>query len=119
MNNSSRVIANTAAQYIRTIINLCLSLYSTRVILDALGLADYGIYTLVAGVVSLLSFVINALVVTTDDTSKLVNGETGLNMADKVYNQYTITNKSVLLNNIAFSSEVTISFIICFIAASV
>lgn len=40
----------------------------------------------------------NALVVTTDDTSKLVNGETGLNMADNVYNQYTITNKSVLLN---------------------
>lgn len=40
----------------------------------------------------------NALVVTSDDTSKLVNGHTGLNMADKVFNQYTITNKSVLSN---------------------
>lgn len=40
----------------------------------------------------------NALSVTTDDTSKLVNGETGLNQADKVFNQYTIVNKSVLTN---------------------
>lgn len=40
----------------------------------------------------------NALIVKTDDTSKLVDGETGLNMADSVYNEYVITNKSVLLN---------------------
>ena len=40
----------------------------------------------------------NALIVTTDDTSKLVDGETGLNMAGTVYNEYAIVNKSVLLN---------------------
>lgn len=60
-----RVIVNTGAQYLRTILNVCLSLYSTRIILQALGASDYGIYTLVAGVVSLLSFIINAMAVTT------------------------------------------------------
>ena len=65
MNNAERVIVNTTAQYIRTIINACLSLYSTRLILSALGVDDYGIYTLIAGVVSLLSFAVNAMVVTT------------------------------------------------------
>lgn len=65
MTNSQRIIVNTAAQYTRTIINVCLSLYSTRLILAALGQSDYGIYSVVAGVVAMLSFVTNALVTTT------------------------------------------------------
>lgn len=63
--NSTRLIVNTAAQYCRTVINLVLSLYSTRLILNALGLADYGIFTLIAGVVSMLAFMTNAMVTTT------------------------------------------------------
>lgn len=65
MTNSQRIIVNTAAQYTRTIINVCLSLYSTRLILAALGQTDYGIYSVVAGVVAMLSFITNALVTTT------------------------------------------------------
>lgn len=47
------------------VINICLTLYSTRLVLSALGVNDYGIYTLIAGTVSLLSFIVNAMVVTT------------------------------------------------------
>ena len=65
MNNASRVIVNTTAQYARMVINICLSLYATRLVLSALGVNDYGIYTLVAGIVSLLSFIVNAMVITT------------------------------------------------------
>ena len=65
MTNSQRIIVNTAAQYTRTIINVCLSLYSTRLILTALRQSDYGIYSVVAGVVAMLSFITNALVTTT------------------------------------------------------
>lgn len=65
MENSTRAIINTAAQYLKTIINVILSLYSTRLILNALGVEDYGIFTLVSGVISLLAFIVNAMVVTT------------------------------------------------------
>jgi len=65
MTNSQRIIVNTAAQYTRTIINVCLSLFSTRLILSALGQTDYGTYSVVAGVVTMLSFVTNAMVTTT------------------------------------------------------
>ena len=65
MTNSQRIIVNTMAQYLRTIVNVCLSLYSTRLILSALGQSDYGIYSVVAGVVAMLSFVTNALIITT------------------------------------------------------
>ena len=63
--NSTRLIINTVAQYIRTIINLLLSLYSTRLILKALGVEDYGIFTLIAGVVAMLAFITNAMITTT------------------------------------------------------
>ena len=65
MRSSTRLIINTGAQYTRTLINLGLSLYSTRLILEALGVDNYGIFTLIAGVVSMLAFMTNAMVSTT------------------------------------------------------
>ena len=60
-----RIIVNTGAQYAKALVNICLSLYSTRLVLDALSVSDYGIYAVVAGVVAMLGFMTNALVVTT------------------------------------------------------
>ena len=65
MTASQRVFVNTIAQYARTIINMGLSLYTVRMVLNILGESDYGIYTLVAGVVSMMAFVTNSLVSTT------------------------------------------------------
>ena len=65
MKASNRVVVNTVAQYIKTFINIILSLYATRLILQTLGVDDFGIYTLLAGVISMLSFATNALAITT------------------------------------------------------
>ena len=66
MNGSTKlIIFNTGAQYIKAIITTCIALYSTRIILDTLCENDYGIYVVIAGVVAMLSFVTNALVITT------------------------------------------------------
>ena len=65
MNNKTRIIVNTLAQNVRSIINIVLSLYSTRIVMDALGQSDYGVYMLVAGVVSFLGFFTNSLTLTT------------------------------------------------------
>lgn len=62
MEANNRIIINTVAQYTRTIINTLLSLYSSRLVLEILGVEDYGIYALVGGVVSMLSFLTNSLV---------------------------------------------------------
>lgn len=65
MNPSTRLVVNTIAQNVRTIINVVLSLYSTRIVMGALGASDYGIYMLVAGIVTLLPYLVNALITTT------------------------------------------------------
>lgn len=65
MEPSKRIVINTIAQYTRSFINTLLSLYTVRIILQALGKDDYGIYVLVAGIVAMLGFVTNAMVITT------------------------------------------------------
>lgn len=65
MEASQRIIFNTLAQYGKSIINIGLSLYSTRLVLSALNISDYGIYSVIAGVVGILGYLTNSLVVTT------------------------------------------------------
>lgn len=75
MEPSKRIVMNTLAQHTRAVVNICLSLYSTRLVLQALGQSDYGIYMLVAGVVAMLSFLTNAMVVTTQRQLSFYHGK--------------------------------------------
>ena len=54
--NSKRIAKNTLLLYFRMILIMVVSLYTSRVILNELGVEDFGIYNLVAGVVVLFSF---------------------------------------------------------------
>lgn len=65
MSDTSRLIANTLSQHLRTILNIAMSLYSTRLVMEALGKSGYGVYMLIGGIVSLLLYITNSMVVTT------------------------------------------------------
>ena len=65
MNNSERVLRNTVVMYSKVIISTLIWLYLIRVVLNTLGVEDYGIYSLIAGVVAVLSFVNSALMAST------------------------------------------------------
>lgn len=54
--NNKRIAKNTMFLYFRQILILFVSLYTVRVVLDVLGVEDYGIYSVVAGIVSFFSF---------------------------------------------------------------
>lgn len=61
MSNSSRVMKNTLSLYIRMIILTVVSLFTVRINLNSLGAADYGLYNVVAGFVSLFTFISGSL----------------------------------------------------------
>ncbi len=65
MNPSTRIFVNTIAQYSRAIIGVIISLYTTRIILEQLGVEDYGTYNVVAGLITLMGFVSSSLIITT------------------------------------------------------
>lgn len=54
--SANKAIKNTIILYIRMILVVCISLYTTRLVVHALGAEDYGIYVLVGGVVATLGF---------------------------------------------------------------
>ena len=60
-NNSSRLAKNTLLLYFRQILIMAVSLYTVRVVLNTLGAEDYGIYNVVAGVVTMFGFLSGAM----------------------------------------------------------
>lgn len=56
-----RIAQNTLYLYLRMLINLMVGLYTSRIILDVLGVSDYGLYNVVGGVVVFFSFLTGAL----------------------------------------------------------
>ena len=56
INNASRIGKNTLVLYVRMFFVLLLSLYTSRVVLRALGVDDFGLYNVIAGVVALFTF---------------------------------------------------------------
>lgn len=55
VSDNRRIINNTLALYVRQIITVIISLYTSRVVLQVLGVDNYGIYNLVGGVVVLFT----------------------------------------------------------------
>ena len=59
--NNKRLAKNTILLYMRTLLTMLVALYTSRVILNSLGVTDYGIYSVVAGFVSMLTILSGSL----------------------------------------------------------
>lgn len=59
--NNKRIAKNTMALYIRTFITMIVGLYTSRVMLQALGVDDYGINNVVGGIVAMSSLITGAV----------------------------------------------------------
>lgn len=98
MSNNKRIARNTLLLYIRTFIILLISLYTSRVILQALGVEDYGIYNVVGGFVAMFTLLSGAL---SNAISRYITFELGKGDKDRL--------KEV------FSTSVTVQIILALI----
>lgn len=53
---NKKILENTAFLYVRQVVVVAIHLYTLRLVLNTLGVEDFGLYTVVAGFVALLSF---------------------------------------------------------------
>lgn len=74
--SNKRIAINTAVIYVRLVLTLGISLFSTRYVLEALGEANFGLYNVIAGVVSLFSFIAATMATTTQRFISFTMGET-------------------------------------------
>lgn len=78
--DNSRIAKNTVYLYFRTILIMLITLYTSRVILNALGVEDFGIYNAVGGVISMFAVLTGAL---SAAVSRFITYELGKNGHDE------------------------------------
>lgn len=59
--NNKRIAKNTLLLYVRMLFMMAVSLYTSRVVLNALGVEDFGIYNVIGGVVAMFSILSGSL----------------------------------------------------------
>lgn len=72
--SNKRIAKNTIMLYVRMLLSIVVSLYTSRVVLQTLGVEDYGIYGVVGGVVAMFSFLNAAM---SGATSRFLTFEMG------------------------------------------
>lgn len=63
--NNKRIAKNTLLLYVRMLFIMLVQLYTSRMVLNTLGVVDYGLYNVVGGVVTMFVFLNNAMVTST------------------------------------------------------
>lgn len=86
MGSATRVIKNTGFLFVRMGITVFVSLYSTRLILQALGESDFGIYNVVGGAIGMLGFLNYTMANATQRFMSYAEGEGILEKKKKVFN---------------------------------
>lgn len=93
--NNKRIAKNTFLLYIRMLFLMLINLYTSRVILQILGVEDYGIYNAVGGIVLILSFLNSAL---SNGSSRFITYELGKKNTSELNNVFcTILNAHIIL----------------------
>ena len=59
--NTKRIAKNTVVLYVRMLFSMLVSLYTSRLVLNTLGIEDYGIYNVVGGFVAMFSLISGSL----------------------------------------------------------
>lgn len=98
MIDNKRIAKNTLLLYLRMFLLMGISLYTSRIVLETLGVEDFGVYNIVGSIIVLFSFINNAL---TAATRRFINFNLGKNNPQESAK--------------AFSASLTIHFIICII----
>ena len=84
--DNKRLAKNTFLLYLRTLIVMGISLYTSRVILSSLGVKDYGTYNVIGGFVAMFSLVGGTLVSSTQRFLNVELGKKGDGNVNKVFN---------------------------------
>lgn len=109
--NNKRVAKNTIMLYFRMLFLMLISFFTSRVILQTLGVEDYGIYNVVGGFVSMLTFLNSALSGSTSRYITFALGKDDLHNLRKVFSSCQLTHIIIAGIVLLFAETVGIWFV--------
>lgn len=83
--NNKRIAKNTIFLYIRMLFTMGVSLFTSRVILQALGVEDFGIYSVVGGIITMFTFINGGMVSATQRFLTVEIGKGNTTQLKKVF----------------------------------
>ena len=86
MSTANRVIKNTGFLYAKMCMTVFISLYSTRLILAALGVSDFGIYNVVGSAITMLGFLNSTMANATQRFMSYSLGEGDIEKCKQIFN---------------------------------
>lgn len=86
MQQVNRVIKNTGILYLKMSISMFVSLYTTRLILNSLGVNDFGIFNIVGGAIAMLGFLNSTMASATQRFMSFANGSGNVEKEKSVFN---------------------------------
>jgi O-antigen/teichoic acid export membrane protein len=81
-----RITNNTMILYTKMLLTVVLSLYTTRKTLEVLGISDFGIFTIIGGIITLLSFFNASLTTASQRFMSYAQGESTISEQAKIFN---------------------------------
>ena len=105
---NKRIARNTILLYIRMIFLMGVSFFTSRIVLQTLGVEDYGIYNIVGGFISLFGFFNGAISSTTSRYITFAIGKGDANHLNKVFSTCVLTHALIAI--IVFVLSETIGF---------
>src|SRR5438128_1602575 len=86
MNAAHKVAKNTGILYGRMAVTVLISLYSTRIVLQALGATDFGIFNVVGGIVAMLGFLNGSMATATQRFISYAQGAGDFEKVKRIFN---------------------------------
>ncbi|WP_226564834.1 lipopolysaccharide biosynthesis protein [bacterium 19NY03SH02] len=86
--NNHRILKNTLFLYFRMFLTLGVTLYTSRVVLNSLGVEDFGIYNVVGGVVTMMAFLSGAM---SSATQRFLSFELGKKDTVQLHNVFKMS----------------------------
>lgn len=97
MTPAHRVVMNTGILYARMAITVVLSLYTTRVVLYALGVDDFGIFNLVGGAIAMLTFLNASMAAATQRFMSFAQGQGDEGRQHQIFNVSMVMHAGIAL----------------------
>ena len=97
MSTSKRVIKNTLYLYIRMAVSILVNIFTTRILLQALGASDYGLYNVVGGAISILGFLTASMSSSTQRFISYAEGGGNFDEVKEIFNNALAAHYGVAL----------------------
>lgn len=109
---NQRIARNTVLLYFRMLLLMVVSLYTSRVVLETLGIEDYGIYNVVGGFVTMFAFLNGAMGASTMRYITYALGTGNNEELKNVFSTSIITHLIISLIVIVFAETIGLWFLI-------